>query len=66
MVDVRDDVAHCIVRPVRWRELLERLYAEGARRFIDSGPGHIVAGLAHRTLRDVETPTVTDLEEAHA
>jgi [acyl-carrier-protein] S-malonyltransferase len=66
MRDLRAEVSAGIVRPVRWRELLERLYAGGVRRLIDTGPGHVVAGLAYKTLEHVETPTVTDLEEIHA
>ncbi|MBI5103604.1 MAG: ACP S-malonyltransferase [Solirubrobacterales bacterium] len=65
MGDVREEVADCIVQPVHWRQLLLALHERGARRFIDTGPGHVVAGLAHKTLPGVETPTSTDLEEAH-
>jgi malonyl CoA-acyl carrier protein transacylase len=52
-VDPRDALALALVRPVRWVEVLRRLRAEGARRFIDVGPGRVLAGLVRRTLDDV-------------
>lgn len=51
--DPRDALALALVRPVRWVEVLRRLHAEGARRFIDVGPGRVLAGLVRRTLDDV-------------
>ena len=63
--DVRDALAAALTSPVRWVEVLERLYAEGARRFIDVGPGRVLAGLVRRTLDDVSIETAP-LEVAHA
>jgi [acyl-carrier-protein] S-malonyltransferase len=60
------ELANAVAQPVRWREVLLELHARGARRFIDTGPGHVVASLAAKTLDGVETPTVTDLEQALA
>lgn len=60
--DPRDALALALVRPVRWVELLRSLRAEGARRFIDVGPGRVLAGLVRRTLDDVvvEPPPVAE------
>lgn len=51
--DVRGVLAAALVRPVRWIEVLQRLRAEGGRRFVDVGPGKVLAGLAKRTLDGV-------------
>ena len=45
---------------------MRRLHEEGARRFLDVGPGRVLAGLVRRTLDDVETETAREAEVAHA
>lgn len=39
---------------VRWRETIEWMWEQGAREFVDLGPGQIVAGLAQRTIGERE------------
>lgn len=65
-VDPQREIAMAIAHPVRWQDVLHALRGLGARRFIDTGPGHTMAGLVSKTLSGVETPTVKDLESAHA
>jgi malonyl CoA-acyl carrier protein transacylase len=62
--DARGALAAALTSPVRWIEVLERLYAEGARRFVDVGPGKVLAGLVKRTLDEVSTVTAPPLEAA--
>jgi malonyl CoA-acyl carrier protein transacylase len=52
--DVRRRLAQALTMPVRWRETMLALHARGADRFIETGPGRVLSGLAKRTLRDVE------------
>ena len=61
-------LAQSLTSPVRWREVLLALYDRGARRFVETGPGKVLTGLANRTLDDVEAITADDLTEgaAHA
>jgi [acyl-carrier-protein] S-malonyltransferase len=56
--DVRRRLADALTSPVRWAEVLERLSALGARRFIEVGPGRVLTGLVRRTLSDVEATTL--------
>jgi acyl transferase domain-containing protein len=56
--DIPARLADALTEPVRWRETLEALAADGARRFVEVGPGEVLTGLTRRTL-----PT---LEAAHA
>jgi [acyl-carrier-protein] S-malonyltransferase len=60
--DPRDALAQALVRPVRWVDLLLRLRSEGAQRFIDVGPGRVLAGLLRRTIEDasVDAPPVAE------
>jgi [acyl-carrier-protein] S-malonyltransferase len=57
--DVRAELAAAIVRPVRWRSAMLALAALGADKFVDFGPGNVVAKLVARNLPDA---TVLDLE----
>jgi [acyl-carrier-protein] S-malonyltransferase len=64
--DPRELLAAALVSPVRWVAVLERLRAEGARSFLDVGPGKVLAGLVRRTLDDVEAIVGDRMEVAHA
>jgi len=56
--DVRDELARALIRPVRWRETFAAMHEAGARRFIEVGPGKVLARLAKRIVpgTKVETP----------
>lgn len=56
--DVRDELARALIRPVRWRETFAALHEAGATRFIEVGPGKVLARLAKRIVpgSKVETP----------
>jgi [acyl-carrier-protein] S-malonyltransferase len=56
--DVRDELARALIRPVRWRETFAAMHAAGARRFVEVGPGKVLARLAKRIVpgTKVETP----------
>ncbi|MDC3957712.1 acyltransferase domain-containing protein [Polyangium jinanense] len=41
-------------KPVRFRETIERLYAEGVRDFVEVGPGSMLTGFVRNTLRGKE------------
>lgn len=48
--DVRAELAAALSRPVIWRQTLLALQAHGARRFVDVGPGQVLAGTVTRTI----------------
>jgi [acyl-carrier-protein] S-malonyltransferase len=52
--DPRRELADALTMPVRWRETLLALHELGAGRFVETGPGRVLTGLAKRTLADVE------------
>jgi [acyl-carrier-protein] S-malonyltransferase len=56
--DVRDELARALIRPVRWRETFTALHDAGAKRFVEVGPGQVLARLAKRIVpgTKVETP----------
>jgi malonyl CoA-acyl carrier protein transacylase len=62
--DVRAELTDVLTRPVRWRETVLAMHEAGGRRFVEVGPGKVLARLGKRILPDglkVETP-----ELAHA
>ena len=60
--DPRELLVSALTSPVRWVEVLRRLEAGGARRFLDVGPGKVLAGLARRTLAEPEVRTRSDAQ----
>lgn len=52
--DPRRELADALTMPVRWRETLLALHELGVGRFVETGPGRVLTGLAKRTLADVE------------
>jgi malonyl CoA-acyl carrier protein transacylase len=52
--DVRRRLAEGLTAPVRWRETIEHLQEAGVDRFVDVGPGKVLARLVKRIARRAE------------
>jgi [acyl-carrier-protein] S-malonyltransferase len=64
--DVRDALAASLTSPIRWTAVLGRLRELGVTRYLDVGPGKVLAGLVRRTIDDAETETLANRESAVA
>jgi acyl transferase domain-containing protein len=64
--DIRRRLAEALERPVRFREAILHLHAQGVRRFVEVGPGRVLTGLVKRTIPDGEALTADRLERAVA
>jgi [acyl-carrier-protein] S-malonyltransferase len=64
--DVRDALAASLVNPIRWTAVLAKLSQLGVTRYLDVGPGKVLAGLVRRTLSDAEVEIVSNRESALA
>jgi [acyl-carrier-protein] S-malonyltransferase len=64
--DVRDALAASLTNPIRWTAVLARLKDLGVTRYLDVGPGKVLAGLVRRTLDGVEIDTLAKRESALA
>jgi [acyl-carrier-protein] S-malonyltransferase len=66
---LRDELAMQVYSPVRWIETLQRLQALGCDRFLEVGPGQVLAGLVKRTLPEARVASfgsLGDLDAARA
>jgi [acyl-carrier-protein] S-malonyltransferase len=67
MTDPARELADGLTNPVRWTAAMRTLAEMGTRRFLDAGPGHVLAKLVRRNVRDAEAGTLADaLEPARA
>lgn len=61
--EIRATLLAALTTPVRWRETMLALDRAGARRFVDAGPGAVLARLARRIIPGAEAG---ELAAAHA
>jgi malonyl CoA-acyl carrier protein transacylase len=64
--DARDALAASLVSPIRWTAVLGKLGQLGVTRYLDVGPGKVLAGLVRRTLVDPDVEIVSNRESALA
>jgi [acyl-carrier-protein] S-malonyltransferase len=67
--ELRQELAMQLYSPVRWMDTLQCLARLGCDRFLEVGPGQVLAGLVRRTLADVKVAsfgTLADLPAARA
>lgn len=59
---IRRWLADQLTQPVRWQASIERMLAEGVDRFVEIGPGRVLAGLLKKTARGVPLVNVSTAE----
>lgn len=52
---IRKNLIAQLTSPVRWTQTVQNMIADGARRFIELGPGNVLQGLVKKVDRNVET-----------
>ena len=57
---VRSALERQLSSPVRWSDTIRFLHGQGVRRFIECGPGKVLAGLNKRIVADALTEAVFD------
>ncbi len=58
--DIRDLLLRQLTSPVRWLECVQRLSSMGAERFLELGPGKVLAALNRRNARGARTLALGD------
>jgi [acyl-carrier-protein] S-malonyltransferase len=64
--DIRAALAASLTSSIRWTAVLRRLRDLGTERFLDVGPGKVLAGLVRRTIDDARIETLASREPARA
>ena len=62
----RERLIRQLTRPVRWAASISAMLEDGASRFIELGPGNVLARLNRRVARGVESLSVGDPEQIAA
>lgn len=55
-----DALIRQVSSPVRWEDVVKRLVADGARTFVELGPGSVLAGLIKKIDRSVAVMSIED------
>ena len=63
---VRNALLRQVASPVRWVESVEKMVAMGVKRFVEIGPGNVLAGLIKRIDAGVEVVNVSDVHSIEA
>ena len=64
--EIRTMLEKQVTGSVRWTASIERLVAMGHRRFLELGPGKVIAGLVGKIVKDAEVISVEDLGSLEA
>ncbi|MFZ9935980.1 MAG: ACP S-malonyltransferase [Luteolibacter sp.] len=64
--EIRTMLERQVTGSVRWTASIERLVAMGHRRFLELGPGKVIAGLVGKIAKDAEVFSVEDLPSLEA
>ncbi|MGB9722836.1 MAG: ACP S-malonyltransferase [Chloroflexia bacterium] len=62
----REELIAQVCSPVRWSASLEYMWKQGVRRFLEIGPGTVLAGLVRRTLPEAKVQSVGTLAQVQA
>jgi [acyl-carrier-protein] S-malonyltransferase len=52
---IRKNLINQLTAPVRWTQSVQRMVADGATRFTESGPGNVLQGLVKKIAKEVTT-----------
>ena len=63
---VRNALSRQVSSPVRWVDSIQQMIAMGVSRFVEIGPGNVLAGLIRRIDSSVEALSVNDLASLEA
>ena len=66
VADITDKIANQVCSPVKWQDIIRNMHKTGIDTFIEVGAGSTLTGFVKRTLPDVKTFTVTDVESLNA
>jgi [acyl-carrier-protein] S-malonyltransferase len=58
--EAREALKRQVVSPVRWEETIEAMASAGVRRFVEIGPGRVLAGLVRKIAREADVSSIAE------
>ncbi len=58
--DFRNELADALIRPVRWRQTVAKMQADGVTEFCDVGPGAVLARMVKRIVPDADVQSASE------
>ena len=55
---IKENLVAQLTAPVRWTQSVQKMVADGAIEFIESGPGKVLQGLVKKIHRDAEVRSI--------
>jgi [acyl-carrier-protein] S-malonyltransferase len=56
--EIRANLIAQLTSPVRWTQTIQKMVADGATEFIESGPGAVLQGLVRKINPDVSVSSI--------
>lgn len=54
-VQIKNNLIEQLTAPVRWAQSIRNMWADGAKKFVEIGPGNVLQGLVKKIEREAET-----------
>lgn len=51
--ELKNNLKNQLMSPVRWTQTVQNMYDEGARLFVEVGPGNVLQGLTKRAIKNI-------------
>ena len=52
---IKTNLISQLTSPVRWTQIMQNMIADGAKTFIEVGPGNVLQGMVKKLDRNIET-----------
>lgn len=59
--EIKKNLVLQLTSPVRWTQIVQAMVADGAKSFVELGPGNVLQGLIKKTCKEVEAESHQDL-----